>query len=112
MTQLRPYIVIIFGSLLGISLIISTFRLLFAPAKMHSKLTEHRIAAFARLTLGVSLVLLALLLFLGQTLWQGDGTSTAPAWAVPFGVLAIGAFLLSAAIMGGVAVVRRLRASP
>lgn len=111
MTQVRPYIVILFGTLLGVSLIISTCRLLFASANVSGLRLGHRIEAFARLVLGVSLVLLALLLFLGQTLWHGNGTSTAPAWAVPFGACTIGAFLLSAAVMGGVALARRLRAS-
>lgn len=68
MTQVRPYIVILFGTLFGVSLIFSTFRLLFAPATMPGLRISQRVEAFARLALGVSLVLLALLLFLGQTL--------------------------------------------
>jgi hypothetical protein len=108
--SVRGYLVIFVGLAIGVSLIASTVqqlrqgrRLLTASGRVHPS------EALARLVLGASLVLLALFLLVGRTLWADGAASTAPAWAAPAGLVILAGMLLSGAVAGMFAAARRLR---
>lgn len=94
-TTLRADLVILVGAFLSLALMLNALRQWASPALRHS---PHPLDALARLALGTSLLLLALFLLAGRTLWADS--RAAPAWAVPAGV-AIPLVLLASALVAG-----------
>ncbi len=105
----RTYLVILAGILLGGALVVSTLRLLRRPVAAASASRLHPIDLVARLTLGTSLILLALFLLAGRTVWARTADA-APGWAAPFGLVLLIACLASGAVAGVFLALRRLRA--
>jgi hypothetical protein len=71
----------------------------------------HPLDVGARLVLGTSLMLLALFLLAGRTVWAtgaGD-TPAVPGWAVPLGVVIEGSCAVAALAAGGFWLARRRR---
>lgn len=113
MTALREYLVIVFGMIIGASLVASTVQQVRRGRRFPSASGRlHPIEALARLLLGMCLILLALFLLAGRTLWAGAASSAAPAWAAPAGIVILAGVLLSGAVIGAFALTRRMRPTP
>ncbi len=109
----REYLVVLAGALIGVWLMISTVQQVRRGRHFPSASSRlHPIEALARLVLGASLVLLALFLLVGRTVWADAAASTAPAWAAPTGLVILAGVLLSGAVVGAFALARRLRPNP
>jgi hypothetical protein len=109
-SSVRGYLVILAGLVIGASLIVSTVQQLRRGRRFPSASGRlHPIEALARLVLGASLVLLAVFLLAGRTLWANGAASTAPAWASLAGLVILVGMLLSGGVVGVFAAARRLR---
>jgi hypothetical protein len=107
----RAYLVILAGVLVGGALVGSTLRLPRPPVASDAVAAAsrlHPLDLIARLTLGISLVLLALFLLAGRTFWAGTGEAS-PAWAATVGLALLIACLASGAIAAVFLALRGLR---
>jgi uncharacterized integral membrane protein len=106
-TQLRAYLVIVVGVFISATLIVSTLRRVRVQSEGYIQAPHlHRAEALGRLLLGVDLVLLALFVLAGRTLWVGLPLSTLPGWALPTGVASLVACVLGGLVAGGCALAR------
>jgi hypothetical protein len=109
----REYLVTLAGVIIGVLLIISTTHQVRLGRRFPSASGRlHPVEALARLVLGACLLLLALFLLAGRTLWSGAVSTAVPAWATPVGVAIFAGVLLSAVVAGAFALARRLQSGP
>ena len=104
-TPLRADLVVLVGAFLGIAFLVTALRQWASPA--YGRRSLHPLDTFARLLLGASLLLLALFMLAGRTLWAD--TRVAPVWAAPVGIAILLVLLASALVAGTFALLRSSR---
>ena len=112
MSSAREAIVVLFSLVVGLWLLVATWR------RQEAASGRDVLDRVARLTLGVSIILIALFLLAGQPRWavptangnSGSGsTIVAPAWVNVVGVLVLLAFTVSGLVVLGGLLARRRR---
>lgn len=109
----REYLVVLAGVGILAALMVSTIQQVHRGQRLPlGSVRLHPIEALARLALGAGLVLLALFLLAGRTVWADEAAVTPPAWAASTGLVLLASVLLAGVVVAAFAAGRRLRSKP